>query len=189
MLVPDGLDAKQKIEVVVFLHGYTENTGRPYAGWRTLSMPPPGKGKAPKKDEQLERLRQGVDKDDTAPVRDVALDQAEQQLEESGQAQQVIVLPQGGLHSQFGKAGDSNFDSGAYVAEIVTRLQTEQAWKSHGKLAGRGARRRSGQHGRAQRSRGDPREHGEGVGQGGKDEAQRRQEGRGEAAGDLDHHR
>jgi hypothetical protein len=135
VLVPDGLDAKQKIEVVVFLHGYTENTGRPYAGWRTLSMPPPGKGKAPKKNEQLERLRQGVDKDDTAPVRDVALDQAEQQLEESGQAQQVIVLPQGGLHSQFGKAGDSNFDSGAYVAEIVARLQTEQAWKSNGKLA------------------------------------------------------
>ena len=63
-----------------------------------------------------------------APVRDVALDEAAQQLEASGQKQTVIVLPQGGLHSQFGKAGTANFDAGKYVPEIVTRLHKEGVW-------------------------------------------------------------
>ena len=40
----------------------------------------------------------------------------------------MIVLPQGGLHSQFGKAGDTNFDAGPYCAEIVTRLLAEGRW-------------------------------------------------------------
>ena len=38
--------------------------------------------------------------------------QTEQQLEESGQTQLVIVLPQGGLTSQFGKGGTTDFDAG-----------------------------------------------------------------------------
>ena len=29
VLVPDGLDATKKIEVLVFLHGFTEDSGRP----------------------------------------------------------------------------------------------------------------------------------------------------------------
>lgn len=115
VLVPDGLDATRSIEVVVFLHGHTEGTHRPFAGWRALTG------------QKLTGLRQGIDKDDVAPVRDVALDQAPQQLDESGQTQTVIVLPQGGLHSQFGKPGDYSL-SAKYVDEIVARLQSEKAW-------------------------------------------------------------
>ena len=134
VLVPDGLDATKKIEVLVFLHGFTESSGRPFAGWRTLD-----KGAKP-----LGHLREGADPSDigpgpadVAPVRDVALDQAEQQLQASGERQQVIVLPQGGLHSQFGKGGDTNFDSGAYVAQIVSRLSSEKRWKdANGQVVG-----------------------------------------------------
>jgi hypothetical protein len=127
VLVPGGLDATKKIEVLVFLHGFTEDSGRPYAGWRTLTDPP--KGTKRDETERLKRLREGLDPKDVAPVRDVALDQAEQQLEESGEKQLVIVLPQGGLHSQFGKDGDSNFDAGPYVGQIVSRLLTEKRWR------------------------------------------------------------
>jgi hypothetical protein len=136
VLVPEGLDATKGIEVLVFLHGFTEDLGRPYAGWRTLTDPPPSTaGMSKAKAERLKRLRQGVDPTelpgapDAAPVRDVALDQAEQQLEESGEKQLVIVLPQGGLHSQFGKEGDQNFDAGLYVGQIVSRLRAEKRWK------------------------------------------------------------
>ncbi len=122
VLVPDGLDATQPIEVVVFLHGFTEDASRPFAGWRELSPPAT-------RNERLIRLRQGIDASDTAPVRDVALDQAEQQLEDSGKKQLVIVLPQGGRHSQFGKEGGHEFLSGPYVAEIIARLRTEKRWK------------------------------------------------------------
>jgi hypothetical protein len=141
VLLPAALDATQKIEVVVFLHGWTEGTHRPYAGWRTLVLAPPKPSKKPKTkaqlalEEQLKRMRQGRDSQDTAPVRDVALDEVAQQLEESTFTQTVIVLPQGGLHSQFGKAGGATFDAGNYVKEIVDRLLTEKMWKdAKGKL-------------------------------------------------------
>lgn len=124
VLVPESLNPKDEIEVLVHLHGYTEHSGRPFAGWRALST------KAKKTP-----LRQGVDTGDVAPVRDVALDQAAQQLEESENSQTVVVLPQGGLHSQFGKRGDYNFDSGAYVSDIVSRLQTEGVWETAPKVA------------------------------------------------------
>jgi hypothetical protein len=129
VLVPAALDATGSIEVVVFLHGFTEGLHRPYAGWRELVDPkPPTAGQGKTLEERLPRLRQGLDAKDTAPVRDVALDQVEQQLEESGQTQLVIVLPQGGLTSQFSKTGTADFDAGRYVTEIVTRLQAEQRW-------------------------------------------------------------
>src|SRR2546421_228587 len=123
VLVPEALKPNKPIEVLVHLHGYTESTGRPFAGLRALS---PAAGKT--KNKTLRALRQGIDKNDVAPVRDVALDRAEQQLEGSGYTQEMIVLPQGGLHSQFGKSGDTNFDSGAYVNEILTRLVAESVW-------------------------------------------------------------
>lgn len=123
VLVPEGLDADQSIEVVVFLHGHTEGTHRPFAGFRTLDKVVPG-ASAPMQD-----LRRGIDSKDVAPVRDVALDQAEQQLEESTQKQLVIVIPQGGLTSQFSKTGGKDFDATPYINEIVTRLQTEKRWK------------------------------------------------------------
>jgi hypothetical protein len=135
VLLPAKLDAKQKIEVVIFLHGWTEGTHRPYAGWRTLVLPrakPSTKKKSKRElaeEELLKRLRQGRDKNDTAPVRDVALDEAAQQLEESTFVQTVIVLPQGGLHSQFGKGGYTTFDADNYVKEIVARLFAEKMWK------------------------------------------------------------
>jgi hypothetical protein len=118
VLVPAELDATGPIEVLVFLHGHTEGLHRPYAGWRQLVEPGPG---GP--------LRQGIDAKDTAPVRDVALDRAEQQLEQSGQTQLVIVLPQGGLFSEFSKTGTKDFHADRYVDEIVGRLQTEQLWR------------------------------------------------------------
>ncbi|TMC46130.1 MAG: hypothetical protein E6J25_00765 [Chloroflexi bacterium] len=123
VLVPEALKPNKPIEVLVHLHGYTESTGRPFAGLRALT---PAAGKT--KNKTLRALRQGIDKNDVAPVRDVALDRAEQQLEGSGYTQEMIVLPQGGLHSQFGKSGDTNFDSGAYVNEILTRLVAESVW-------------------------------------------------------------
>ncbi len=130
VLVPAGLDATAPIEVLVFLHGWTEGLHRPYAGWRELVDPKPSTDKlGDSLKERLPRLRHGLDATDTAPVRDLALDQVEQQLEESGQTQLVIVLPQGGLKSQFGKEGTMDFDAGPYVTEIVTRLKTEKRWK------------------------------------------------------------
>jgi hypothetical protein len=123
VLVPDDLDAGKSIEVVVFLHGHTEGTHRPFGGYRTLDQTVKGAGK------KMQDLRRGIDPTDTAPVRDVALDQSAQQLEDSKEKQLVIVLPQGGLYSQFSKTGGKDFDAGPYVNEIVTRLQTEKRWK------------------------------------------------------------
>ncbi len=125
VLVPKTLDAGKPIEVLVFLHGYTEGKHRPFAGWRTL----PKLKDRPKGKPGVETLRQGIDEKDVAPVRDVALDDASQQLEDSGLTQTVIVLPQGGLKSQFGKAGDYNFDSHTYTHKVVDRLQAEHVWK------------------------------------------------------------
>ena len=111
------------------LHGYTEGTFRPYAGWRQLTDPSPSvAGMGKELEERLPRRRQGIDNDDTAPVRDVALDQVAQQLEDSGQTQLVIVLPQGGLRSEFAKDGSQSFNAKRYVAEIVKRLKTEGVW-------------------------------------------------------------
>jgi hypothetical protein len=130
VLVPAALDATASIEVIVFLHGFTEGLHRPYAGWRQLVDPkPPTAAQGAALQERLPRLRQGIDATDTAPVRDVALDQVEQQLEESGHTQLVIVLPQGGLKSQFSKDGTADFHAGRYVTEVVTRLRTEKRWR------------------------------------------------------------
>jgi hypothetical protein len=138
VLVPEALDATKQIEIMVFLHGFTEDESiRPFAGWRALDNQPKGAG------PQMTSWRRGLDAADlspgpadTAPVRDVALDQVEQQLEESGQKQLVIVLPQGGLTSQFDKKSAMAFDSKTYISKIVTRLQTEGVWMdAQGKAA------------------------------------------------------
>ena len=86
----------------------------------------------------------------------------EQQLEESGQTQLVIVLPQGGLKSQFSKAGTQDFDAGNYVKEIVTRLRTEQRWRDGaGKTIDSRALGQARHDGRAQRCRRRALEHGD----------------------------
>jgi len=64
---PRRIDAGQPIEVLVFLHGFTESTGRPFAGWRALVRPAsdvPSGGQALRREQQLERLRQAS----TAPT-------------------------------------------------------------------------------------------------------------------------
>jgi hypothetical protein len=131
VLVPVGLDAKQPVEYVVFLHGHTESAGsRPFAGYRAFA---PAKGQTPKKTGLGASLRSGIDAQDVAPVRDVALDEAEQQLDASGLKQVVIILAQGGLYSQFEHPDDSNptknFDAPTYVKKIAERLAAESAWK------------------------------------------------------------
>lgn len=133
VLVPEKLDTGKPIEVLVFLHGHTEGAHRPFAGWRTL---PSLKSRRKQGKAGVETLRQGIDAQDVAPVRDVALDDAPDQLEDSGFTQTVIVLPQGGLYSQFGKAGDSNFDSRTYVKKVVDQLQADHKWRdASGKVA------------------------------------------------------
>jgi len=122
VLVPAALDATKPIEVVVFLHGFTEGAHRPYAGLRALDPAP--RGASPK----LTSLRKGIDSTDVAPVRDIALDEADLQLEESGRSQLVILIPQGGLHSQFNKEGRADFAATALVNEVVAKLQTEKRW-------------------------------------------------------------
>jgi hypothetical protein len=135
VLLPKALDAGQEVEYVVFLHGHTEDSSsRPFAGWRAYKPPPPRRGrkppppKDPKDETWVEKLRHGIDATDVAPVRDVALDEAEQQLEDSGLTQTVMILPQGGLTSEFGDAGDKNFDAGNYVDKIADRLLAEHCW-------------------------------------------------------------
>jgi hypothetical protein len=131
-LVPDTLDATQVVDYVVFLHGYTEDPStRPYGGWRAYKpppkppAPPSRKPHEPSKTERnLEKWRHGIDDKDVAPVRDVALDQAEQQLQDSGLTQLVIVLPQGGLRSQFGDAANA----ADYVKTVVDELLADKLW-------------------------------------------------------------
>jgi hypothetical protein len=135
VLLPMALDARLSVEYVIFLHGHTESSStRPYAGWRAYQPPPPPRGRTPPpptppgRESKVEKWRHGIDATDVAPVRDVALDQAEDQLEASKLTQLVIILPQGALTSQFGDAGDKNFDAGDYVAKIADRLLTERCW-------------------------------------------------------------
>jgi hypothetical protein len=126
------------VEVVIFLHGFTEQTeDRPYAGYRALDLDENVKRK---QSAYLASLRKGIDDKDVMPVRDVALDEAEKQLEESGRALTIMVLPQGGLRSEFGK-----FNADAYAKEVVSRLtqtkymKTDRAIQQLQRLRGRTA--------------------------------------------------
>lgn len=125
VLVPSALDATQIVDYVVFLHGFTEDAStRPYAGWRAYKPPPEARPAAPHEPTKVEKWRTGIDDKDVAPVRDVALDQAEQQLQDSGLTQLVIVLPQGGLTSQFGDAAKPV----SYVQAVADELLADKLW-------------------------------------------------------------
>ena len=159
----------------MFLHGYTENaTTRPYGGWRAFK-PPPAKPSRRRRDPTPEELklakwRQGIDDKDVAPVRDVALDQAEQQLEDSGLTQLVIVLPQGGLTSQFGDVGEA----GQYVKAVADELSADKVWRDPtGNAVTSAPHDRAHHDGRPQRRRCDAR--GDGRQRGGAAEAPRLQ--------------
>jgi hypothetical protein len=99
-LVHKLIKPEKPVTVFVLLHGYAEDIRyRPYAGWR-------------------QHLK-------TRKVRDVEHDRIAQQLEAAGDPQIVVVLPQGGEQSQFGKdpANPYNtFASDDYVKEVLAKL-------------------------------------------------------------------
>ncbi len=110
VLVPAGFDAKSAdpVEVLLYFHGHTESWRGQYAGWRQRSYPDP---KNPKK--------AGSTSDDT--VRDVALDQIEQQIENSGHRRMIGILPQGGEQSQFGDMSNAT----KYVDDVLAKTSKD----------------------------------------------------------------
>ncbi|HKT05879.1 MAG TPA: M15 family metallopeptidase [Rugosimonospora sp.] len=108
VVVPADLKPGRAVDVLLHLHGYAEDAGtRPYAGWR-------------------QRKATGTAADNT--VRDVALDQIEQQLQAGGDTQLIGVLPQGGDRSQFGADPDAPYQMqmDAYVTEVLGMLATDK---------------------------------------------------------------
>ena len=99
-LVHKDIKLDKPVIVLVHLHGYAENAStRPYAGWRQHKK--------------------------TRKVRDVEHDRIAQQIEAAGDPQIIVVLPQGGEQSQFGKdAKDpyNTFVSDKYVDAVLKEL-------------------------------------------------------------------
>ncbi len=91
VLIPDTVKPGQQVDVLFHFHGYTHRKSDPYGGWRQHS----GSG----------------------TVRDVQQDRIEAQLQASGQASMIAVLPQGVGASDF---GGLNVDS--YLTEVFGRL-------------------------------------------------------------------
>jgi hypothetical protein len=98
----------QKVDVLLHLHGYAETAKRPFAGWR-------------------QRRSDGA-------VRDVALDQVEQQLDAVGQPQLVGILAQGGERSQFGKKSSYELAMRAYINDVFDNLTDDPAFKERPEL-------------------------------------------------------
>ena len=112
VLIPDGFDpdkpSDKPVEVLLYFHGHTEASRGRYAGYRQRSFE--------KRTEDIKKS--GVVSDDT--VRDVALDQIEQQIEQSGHSKMIGILPQGGPQGQF---GDINADD--YIKDVLGRVNAE----------------------------------------------------------------
>ena len=108
VLVPDGFDPEKPAEVLLYFHGHNETRRGRYAGWRQRSFP-----------RTEATAKAGLASDNT--VRDVALDQIEQQIEASGRGQMIGILPQGGPQHQFGDiAGDD------YIRDVLEKANTAQ---------------------------------------------------------------
>jgi len=108
VLVPEGFRPDQPTEVLLYFHGHTEAWRGRYAGWRQRTF------KA-----NRETAREGLVSDDT--VRDVALDQIEQQLQSSGHGQMIAILPQGGPKHEFGDiSGDD------YIRDVLGKANKAQ---------------------------------------------------------------
>ena len=108
VLVPDGFKPDQPTEVLLYFHGHNEAWRGRFAGWRQRTF------KATK-----QTADEGLVSDDT--VRDVALDQIEQQIESSGHTQMIGILPQGGPQHQFGNiAGDD------YIRDVLEKANKAQ---------------------------------------------------------------
>ena len=129
VLVPDALDATGAIEVVVFLHGFTEGAFRPYAGWRQLVDPKPktaglgkvlGSGSRACARASTRRHRAGSRRR-ARPGRAAARGERPDAARDRAPAGRPEVAVRQG--------GGTDFDAGPYVSEIVTRLRTEKRWR------------------------------------------------------------
>jgi len=107
VLIPDGFKPSEKEEILLYFHGHTEAWRGQYAGWRQRTF----------KETRGTRKAKLVS-DDT--VRDVALDQIEQQIEKSGHSQMIGILPQGGPQHQFGK-----IKADEYIKDVLGRVNAE----------------------------------------------------------------
>jgi hypothetical protein len=111
VLIPDGFDPDKPpntpVEVLLHFHGHTETWRGRYAGYRQRSF---------KKTKDTKKAK--LVSDDT--VRDVALDQIEQQIEQSGHPRLIGILAQGGPQNQF---GEINADD--YIKDVLERVNTE----------------------------------------------------------------
>jgi hypothetical protein len=99
LCVPSSLDASNAIEVLLHLHGY--NIG--YRQRVASSLPNAGS------------------------VRDVLMDQIEDQLGSSGRPM-IAILPQGTLHSGF--SGSTPFNCNAFITEVLSAAVSAGVWPS-----------------------------------------------------------
>ena len=104
-LVPEHLRETDKVTVLLHFHGYAENTGRPYAGWR-------------------EHTEDTAHPERSHTVRDVAQDRIEQQMHAAGDDQIMGLLPVGGEQSQFSSDDDAynTFSGATYLDEVLKKL-------------------------------------------------------------------
>ncbi len=109
VLIPDGFDSDsgKQVEVFLYFHGHTEAWRRQYAGYRQRSFKPTD-----------EMKKAGWVSDDT--VRDVALDQVEDQIELSGHRRMIGILAQGGPQHQFGE-----INADVYIKDVLERVNAE----------------------------------------------------------------
>ena len=107
VLIPQGFSPKDPVDVLLYFHGHTEVWRGRYAGMRQRTF-------KPSKDTKKAQLTS----DNT--VRDVDLDQIEQQMDSSDKRQTIGILAQGGPQHQF---GDINVD--AYISDVLTRTNKE----------------------------------------------------------------
>jgi len=107
VLVPQGFSPKDPVDVLLYFHGHTEVWRGRYAGFRQRTFTPTAATK-----------KATLTSDNT--VRDVDLDQIEQQIDSSGKRQTIGILAQGGPQHQF---GDINVD--AYISDVLARTNKE----------------------------------------------------------------
>jgi hypothetical protein len=122
VLVPDHYVAESNapVEVLLYFHGHTEMSRGRYAGWRQRSFKEAkAKAKAKGKGKGKGKGKAAPPSDNT--VRDVALDQIEDQIEASGHDRMIGILPQGGEQSQFGES----FDADRYVQDTLAKTSKD----------------------------------------------------------------
>ena len=107
VLVPQTFNPKDPVRVMVYFHGHTETWRGQYAGFRQRTF----KATAATR-------KAGLVSDNK--VRDVALDQMEDQISAAGKTQLIGILAQGGPQHQF---GDINVD--AYIKDVLTRTNAD----------------------------------------------------------------